>query len=111
MEYVWSTSWGVSTRLVGGLIMTHSDDNGLVCPPRLAPYQVVIVPIWRTDEEKAPGGGRCRGARQGPPRGGDPRARGRRERMKPGAKYYEWESRGASRSGWSSGRAIWRKAR
>ena len=43
----------MSTRLVGGLIMTHADDNGLVCPPRLAPMQVVIVPIWKTDEEKA----------------------------------------------------------
>ena len=53
LEYVWSTSWGVSTRLIGGLIMTHSDDNGLVCPPRLAPMQVVIVPIWKTDEERA----------------------------------------------------------
>ncbi|MBN2731841.1 MAG: proline--tRNA ligase [Balneolaceae bacterium] len=52
-EYVWATSWGVSTRLIGGLIMTHSDDNGLVLPPKLARYQVVIVPIWRDDEQKA----------------------------------------------------------
>ncbi|MEX1011720.1 MAG: proline--tRNA ligase [Balneolaceae bacterium] len=51
-KYVWATSWGVSTRLIGGLIMTHSDDNGLVIPPRLAPVQTVIVPIWRSDEEK-----------------------------------------------------------
>ncbi len=50
MEYVWATSWGVSTRLVGGLIMTHSDDNGLVLPPRLAPIQVVIVPIPKPSE-------------------------------------------------------------
>lgn len=48
-EYAWATSWGVSTRLMGALIMTHSDDNGLVLPPRLAPLQVVIVPIWKTD--------------------------------------------------------------
>ncbi|MDR1526687.1 MAG: proline--tRNA ligase [Dysgonamonadaceae bacterium] len=48
-DYVWSTSWGVSTRLMGALIMTHSDDNGLVLPPKLAPYQVVIVPIFRDD--------------------------------------------------------------
>ena len=53
LDHVWSTSWGVSTRLVGGLIMTHSDDVGLVCPPRLAQYQVVIVPIYRKDEERA----------------------------------------------------------
>ena len=50
-EYAWATSWGVSTRLMGALIMTHSDDNGLVLPPRLAPLQVVIVPIWKTDEQ------------------------------------------------------------
>ncbi len=52
-KYVWATSWGVSTRLIGGLVMTHSDDNGLVLPPRLAPTQVVIVPIWRNDDEQA----------------------------------------------------------
>jgi prolyl-tRNA synthetase len=51
LEYVWATSWGVSTRLMGALIMTHSDDEGLVLPPALAPIQVVIVPIYRTDEE------------------------------------------------------------
>jgi prolyl-tRNA synthetase len=51
LEYVWATSWGVSTRLMGALIMTHSDDEGLVVPPLLAPIQVVIVPIYRTDEE------------------------------------------------------------
>ncbi|MCL7765119.1 proline--tRNA ligase [Polaribacter sp. Z014] len=50
-EYVWATSWGVSTRLIGGLIMTHSDDNGLVLPPKLAPIQVVIVPIYKGDEQ------------------------------------------------------------
>ena len=52
-EYAWATSWGVSTRLMGALIMTHSDDNGLVLPPHLAPIQVVIVPIWKTDEQLA----------------------------------------------------------
>ncbi len=50
-ELVWATSWGVSTRLIGALIMTHSDNNGLVLPPKLAPYQVVIIPIYRKDEE------------------------------------------------------------
>jgi len=52
-EYVWATSWGVSTRLMGALIMAHSDDNGLVLPPRLAPLQVVIVPIYKKSEELA----------------------------------------------------------
>ena len=52
-DYVWATSWGVSTRLMGALIMTHSDDNGLVLPPNLAPDQVVIVPIYRNDEQLA----------------------------------------------------------
>jgi len=50
-EYVWATSWGVSTRLMGALIMTHSDDNGLVLPPKLAPIQVVIVPIYKSEEQ------------------------------------------------------------
>ena len=53
LEYVWATSWGVSTRLMGALIMTHSDDNGLVLPPRLAPIQVVIVPIYKNAEQLA----------------------------------------------------------
>ena len=51
-KYVWATSWGVSTRLIGGLIMTHSDDNGLVLPPKLAPTQVVVVPIFRNDDQR-----------------------------------------------------------
>jgi prolyl-tRNA synthetase len=52
LDYVWATSWGVSTRLIGGLVMAHSDDDGLILPPRIAPLQVVIVPIYRGDEEK-----------------------------------------------------------
>jgi prolyl-tRNA synthetase len=52
-EYVWATSWGVSTRLMGALVMAHSDDNGLVLPPKLAPYQVVIVPIYKNEEQLA----------------------------------------------------------
>lgn len=94
LDHVWSTSWGVSTRLVGGLIMTHGDDNGLVCPPRLAQWQVVIVPIWKTDEEFA------RVAEAAETIAGELRAAGirghvdRRQGMKPGAKYYEWEGRG-----------------
>jgi prolyl-tRNA synthetase len=53
MEYVYATSWGVSTRLVGAVVMSHGDDKGLILPPKIAPYQVVIVPIWRNDEQKA----------------------------------------------------------
>ena len=53
LEHVWATSWGVSTRLMGALIMAHSDDNGLVLPPKLAPFQVVIVPIYRSEEQLA----------------------------------------------------------
>lgn len=53
LDYVWATSWGVSTRLIGALIMTHSDDEGLVLPPKLAPIQVVIVPIYKSEEELA----------------------------------------------------------
>lgn len=52
LDYVWATSWGVSTRLIGALIMTHSDDNGLVLPPNLAPIQVVIVPIYKNEEQR-----------------------------------------------------------
>lgn len=52
LQHVWATSWGVSTRLLGALIMTHSDDHGLVLPPKLAPYQVIIVPIYRSEEQK-----------------------------------------------------------
>ncbi len=53
LEYVWATSWGVSTRLIGALVMAHSDDSGLILPPRIAPLQVVIVPIYKNDEQKA----------------------------------------------------------
>jgi prolyl-tRNA synthetase len=53
LDYVWATSWGVSTRLIGALVMAHSDDQGLVLPPRIAPNQVVIVPIYKGDEQKA----------------------------------------------------------
>ena len=51
LEYVWASSWGVSTRLIGALVMTHSDEKGLVLPPKLAPYQVVLIPIYHSQEE------------------------------------------------------------
>jgi prolyl-tRNA synthetase len=94
LDHVWSTSWGVSTRLVGGLIMTHGDDAGLVCPPRLAQWQVVLVPIWRTDAEKAQ---TCEVADRLATelrRVGIRATADLRDGMKPGAKYYEWEARG-----------------
>ncbi|HEX6106389.1 MAG TPA: His/Gly/Thr/Pro-type tRNA ligase C-terminal domain-containing protein, partial [Gemmatimonadales bacterium] len=94
LDHVWNTSWGVSTRLVGALIMTHGDDAGLVCPPRLAQYQVVIVPIYRSEEERASvlaAGDRIR--RELAAAGIRAHLDGR-EGMKPGAKYYEWEGRG-----------------
>ncbi len=53
LEYVWATSWGVSTRLIGALVMAHSDDQGLILPPKIAPFQVVIVPIYKGDEQKS----------------------------------------------------------
>ncbi|HEX5386005.1 MAG TPA: proline--tRNA ligase [Gemmatimonadales bacterium] len=94
VDFVWNTSWGVSTRLVGALIMSHGDDTGLVCPPRLAQFQVVIVPIHRTDEERAAvmeTSERVRGALHAAAIRVHLDAR---EGMKPGAKYYEWEARG-----------------
>ena len=51
-EYCWTTSWGLSTRMVGAVVMTHGDDKGLRLPPKLAPYQVVIVPIYRSDAQR-----------------------------------------------------------
>ena len=94
LEYVWSTSWGVSTRLIGGLIMTHSDDNGLVAPPRLAPIQVVIVPIWKSDEERAQVSGVGERITADLERAGVRVTFDARETVKPGAKYFEWEAKG-----------------
>ena len=94
MDYVWSTSWGVSTRLVGALIMAHGDDVGLVCPPRLAPLQVIIVPIWRSDEERAATFAVAERLKAELTASGVRVDVDRRDGMKPGAKYYEWEGRG-----------------
>lgn len=99
-EFAWNTSWGTSTRMVGGLIMTHSDDKGLVCPPRLAPIEVVIVPIFRTDEDKARVLAAAEQLKASLGSFAKPEHQRRRihidarEGMKPGAKYYEWELRG-----------------
>ena len=89
LEYVWQTSWGVSTRLIGGLIMSHSDDKGLVLPPKLAPRKAVIVPIYRKDEERAAVLEAANkiaaeiGAKVDD-----------RDGQTPGAKFFHWERRG-----------------
>ena len=94
LEHVWNTSWGVSTRLIGGLIMTHSDDNGLVAPPKVAPVQVVIVPIWKTDEEKQQVSGVASQVKADLEKAGLRVELDLRDTMKPGAKYFEWEGFG-----------------
>jgi prolyl-tRNA synthetase len=94
LDYVWNTSWGVSTRLVGGLVMTHGDDVGIVCPPKLAPTQVVVVPIYRSDTERAAVGEVTERAVRELKAAGLRVELDAREGMKPGAKYYEWEGRG-----------------
>ncbi|KAJ8908103.1 hypothetical protein NDN08_008198 [Rhodosorus marinus] len=93
-DHVWATSWGVSTRLMGALIMTHSDDSGLCCPPKVAAIQIAIVCIWKKADQKQTvlSAAKDAAARL--------RSRGYRvelddrEGMRPGAKYYEWERKG-----------------
>ena len=101
IEHAWNTSWGVSTRLIGGLVMTHGDDNGVCTPPRLAPIEVVIVPIWKSDDERArviEAAMQLRDELAGwSGRGASDKLRvhvDARIGIKPGAKYYEWELRG-----------------
>jgi len=93
LKHVWQTSWGVSTRLIGALIMAHSDDTGLVLPPRVAPIQVVVVPIWKKEAEKEAVLKAIEGLMG--------RLGGRfdvevddREEHKPGYKFFEWERKG-----------------
>src|SRR5512140_1540832 len=89
LDYVWQTSWGVSTRLIGGLIMTHSDDKGLVLPPKLAPVKTVLVPIYRKEEERAQVMEAAhRIAKEVGAKVDD------REGQTPGAKFFHWERRG-----------------
>lgn len=107
LEHAWATSWGVSTRLVGGLLMTHSDDQGLVLPPRLSPIHVVIVPIFRKDEERQATVAAARelaAAIKDHGRSGDLAALldhqpvvvrvDDRDQYQPGYKFNEWELRG-----------------
>ncbi|MBI2845822.1 MAG: proline--tRNA ligase [Chloroflexi bacterium] len=93
LQYVWQTSWGLSTRMVGAIVMAHGDDQGLSLPPRLAPTQVVIVPIWKSDAEKAQV---LANAQQlVASLGKDLRHRlDNREEYSPGWKFNEWEMRG-----------------
>ena len=89
LDYVWQTSWGVSTRLIGGLIMVHSDDKGLVLPPKVAPIKAMIVPIYRKEEERSQVlEVAFRLARE---LGAEVDTR---EDRIPGAKFFHWERRG-----------------
>jgi prolyl-tRNA synthetase len=93
LQYCWTTSWGLSTRMIGGIIMVHGDDQGLKLPPRLAPIQLVIVPIYKTDDEKSKVMGAVEGIRAllGP----DVRLKiDDREELSPGFKFNDWEMRG-----------------
>jgi prolyl-tRNA synthetase len=91
-EFAWNTSWGVSTRMVGGLVMTHGDDKGLVMPPRVAPIQVVIVPIYRKDDERELVMGKA--AQIVAALGGIRTHVDDRDKLTPGAKFFEWEMKG-----------------
>ena len=92
-EYAWNTSWGVSTRLVGGMVMSHGDDDGLVVPPRLAPVQVVIVPILGTDDV-TPVLAKAAEVKERLKECGVRVKVDARENLSAGAKYYEWERKG-----------------
>lgn len=93
-EYVWATSWGVSTRLMGALIMTHSDDHGLVLPPKLAPIQVVIVPIYKGEEQLAQLNEHVEGLMKDLRKKGISVKYDNRDTHKPGFKFNEYELKG-----------------
>jgi prolyl-tRNA synthetase len=93
-DYAYNTSWGVSTRLVGGLVMTHGDDNGIVVPPWLAPTQVVIVPIYKTDDERALVLEKAERVSNILRTEQVRTYVDARDTLKPGAKFYEWERKG-----------------
>ncbi len=93
-DFVWATSWGVSTRLIGGLIMTHSDDEGLVLPPNLAPIQVVIVPIHKGEEQLAQIAEKVTGIKTALEAKGISVKFDNRDTHKPGFKFAEWEFKG-----------------
>jgi prolyl-tRNA synthetase len=94
-EYAWNTSWGTSTRMIGAMVMTHGDDAGIVVPPRLAPTQVVIVPIVKGDDAKSVAIRHKANELCGMLATQQVRAKvDHREHLSPGAKYYEWERKG-----------------
>lgn len=92
LQYCWTTSWGLSTRFIGAIIMVHGDDKGLILPPRLAPYQVVIVPIYKSDDERAQM--LAEADRLAQELGGFRVYIDRREEVTPGYKFNDWEMRG-----------------
>ena len=94
LDYVWATSWGVSTRLMGALVMAHSDDNGLVLPPKLAPTQVVFVPIYKTEEELAKISEKVNELKKGLEAKGITTHFDNRDTVKPGFKFAEYELKG-----------------
>ena len=94
LEYVWATSWGVSTRLMGALIMSHGDDNGLVLPPELAPYQVVIIPIYKTNDEHIMVEKVCNSIKENLIKSGIRVHFDNRDTLKPGFKFNEYELKG-----------------
>ncbi|RMG45085.1 MAG: proline--tRNA ligase [Acidobacteria bacterium] len=93
-EYVWNTSWGVSTRLIGALVMSHGDDDGLVLPPRVAPVQTVIVPIWRNADQQRRTLARAGELAAALERAGIAVRVDGRDNVNPGFKYAEWELKG-----------------
>ena len=93
-EYVWATSWGVSTRLMGALVMTHSDDKGLVLPPKLAPYQVVIVPIYKGKEQQNEINSKVLEIKESLEKRGITVKYDNRDTHKPGWKFAEYEMKG-----------------
>jgi prolyl-tRNA synthetase len=94
LQYCWTTSWGLSTRFVGAIIMVHGDDQGLIFPPRLAPHQAVIVPIFKNDEEKVTVMGAARAIRGELADAGLRVILDEREGVTPGYKFNDWEMRG-----------------
>jgi prolyl-tRNA synthetase len=94
LQHCWTTSWGLSTRVVGAIIMVHGDDQGLVLPPKLAPYQVVVVPIFKTDEEKNAVFAAAKNLKSQLEASGIRVTLDEREGVSPGWKFNDWEMRG-----------------